>query len=374
MHGALTRTPAAMALERRTMGSLFRRSLASLAIVGVLALGCGGQVSDPAAPRTDPILPPGEYLLFEPTAASEELLGKPVVFDDQGAFRIADYRAPGCQVDVLTSPDAWTREFGDHAGHLVSAGGGLAALVSISGKHEKTAYSAMTIHNTQVLRGRLKNCGRNVITKVKVGSGDRKIYRARSTSGGASVKLPSTDIGAALEAQDFERLKMDLSWDTEQAWGFELGGAAEDEGLALEVTIDPETVHDGDSYRVRVRSDTAAQLVIIAQEDASSGGRAAVILPVLADGRKQTVSLRAGQWKELPPAEATLRDAGTEQLDRLIVYALRHEADLNALELTYGELSDDEHTEQAQRVMKQLSALPPASVARQDVGYRIVPR
>jgi len=320
------------------------------------------------------VLPPGEYLLFEPTASARELLGKQVIFDEQGAFRVADYLAPGCRVEVGESADEWNREFADHAGNLVSAGGSVLGLVELSAKHEQTTYSSMNIHNTQVLTARLKGpCGQQVITKVKVGNGSRKIYRARSTGGGIKLNLPQTGIGAALEGQDFEKLNMDMSWPTPQAWGFELGGQAQEDGVHLEANIDPTTMHNGESYRIRVRSDEATTLLIIAEEDLEHGGRSAVILPVLANGEVQHVSTKPGQWLELPQAVASLRDPALQQRDTLIVYALRNNAELDALELEYGELSDAARTEQAQRVMKRLDALPPQTVVRRKIGYLITP-
>jgi hypothetical protein len=320
-------------------------------------------------------LPPGEYLLYEPTASARELLGRQVVFDPQGAFRVADEKAHGCRVEVFDSADEWQREFAVERNHIVSGGINVLGLVELGGRDSGSVYCAMTIHNTRVLGARLKGrCGERVITRVKVGSGLRKVYRARSSSASAKVDLPRTQIGAALEGQDFEKLNLDLSWETEQAWSFELGGTQQEDGVRLDVTIDPTSVIEGEPYKIRVRSDEVATLVLIVEEDTASSGRSNIILPALAHGAIQNVTLEPNRWLELPPAIASLRVKGVEQRDRLRAYALRHEEDLDALELEFGELSDDVRSAQAERVMRYLDTLPPQTVGRRDIGYRILPR
>jgi hypothetical protein len=341
-----------------------------VALALTMTCGCVKAVRT-SLPRS--LLPPNEYILYAPTEDGASLLGREVIAVDDG-YEIRPHPKPGCKVRrIETHSDTYERESAQHMQYVVSLDASMSRVGGVSMEAGSEMISTLKVENSKVLTAQLEgDCGDKVITKVKIGVGQRTVMTSEHGSGGVSLGLAQTNIAAALRAKGFKDADLNMSWTQPQAWGFEVGdGKATVDTLELRVTLEPTVVADGDTYRVWVEANEPLLLLIIAQEP---DNRAAVVVPAMQNGSIYNITVPAATQHALPAATAHLRDPGVEQYDTLIVYGLRHEEDLDALDLNLGEMSDTGRTDQATSVMNALAKLPASRVVREEVGYRIVPR
>jgi hypothetical protein len=298
------------------------------------------------------VLDPGEHVLLTPMDP-EMLLGKQISFGSEGIWSISEATRPGCNVLVRRSNEAWERRIVEDVGRLVAAGSGQSFLVSLRSGQDFRYRSVTTVSNQFVLHGELRGpCGDNAVTRVLVGTGARRIERA----------------SGARTAASWDNADMDITWDQPLAWAFSTGGAANEDGVRLDVVVEPVRVVDGDEYRVTVSADESVWLIVGYEE---SGGRGGFLLPSL---KYPQLFIAAHAEVTLPAFRASLRDPHQSAREKLVVYAFRHKEDWHMLRPPQGAVSEDESAERLHQLAERVTQLPSNRWTVERVGYEIVER
>ena len=147
-----------------------------LVIASLVAAGCGG---NPLAPKVqdapaDASKTGQANLLLFPIADAEALLGRAVQLTQDGAWTIADARAPGCEVEVQRVKAAYSTHRRVDVGSMTAVSAGYAKLVGFEAHYGHTNKADIDIKNTVILKADLRGaCGENVVDTVFVGTGKR---------------------------------------------------------------------------------------------------------------------------------------------------------------------------------------------------------
>lgn len=350
----------------------------SLRPVGLVALlcACGGTTALPASPETPPEATRTEqaHLLLFPLQDGESLLGRQVKITPDGAWTIADTRAPGCEVRAKLDRSEFTVRRQVDVQSLSTVSAGLAQLISLEGRFGRANKADIEIKNTAVLRAETRGpCGSVFIDTVFLGRGTRKLIASSQIAGGVSGRVGIATPGVTSSA---ERSVVDeTSWSSDQAYGFsykETGGA-EPLGLAVDM---PSSVTEGEAVQIKITTTKTAYLVAYYVD---ADGRGDVLWP----SNEEPLPMATPDRPAILPSEreraqgisirAQLKTTGTAARETLAVYAFSEKSDFERLAPGANGNSADGAAYAAELTAK-LESVPFHRWSRSIASYRILPR
>ena len=344
------------------------------ALVAALAflVSCGpkGELKAGVPEALKPIQ--GELLVF-PYADAEALLGREVTSSEGGGFKIADARAPGCEVLVRRTKAQFRVRREAKTSQLAAIGAGYAKLLALEAKYGRDSQATLELENTELLEGDLRGtCGKTVIAKLFVGRGKRRVFGARQMSARGSVMTPVGDLAPRGESKAEE--VDELAWSDDQAYAFEtreLGGASSDLApVSVDVRL-PSIVMEGQDVQVAFESARPAWLVVYYVD---SEKNAQVLWP---SNEEPSPNVKPGQNIVLPsPAEQAagiklrpmLAKGTASAREQLVVYAFSDKRDFDLVKPASGSSSADgiAFTEE---LAKKLRDVPASRWSRTVLGY-----
>jgi hypothetical protein len=346
------------------------------AVLSVAACAsCGGTTPAPSVPDHPKEATQTEQanLLLFPHGDPEALLGRAVQATSDGAWTIADARAPGCEVSVRRTKSEYTARRQVDIHNMTSISAGFAKFVNLEAKFGRANRADIDVKNTEILRADTRGpCGDAIVDTVFVGHGKREVVATAEAGAHASgqIGIVSPSLGTESKAQVIDA----TSWDSDQAYGFTFKRIGQTPQLDLRVKI-PRTVNEGDSVRVEFETTRPAYLIVYYLE---SRGQGDVLWP---SQEEPAPSTGPGKVAMLPsPAEksagvdikAALAVAGTKQRDTLVTYAFTEKADFDRLSPGVNGSSDDGPTYAAELTTK-LADVPISRWTRSIVTYVIMP-
>jgi hypothetical protein len=338
------------------------------------ALGCAGAGAPPARPEVP--APVAGHLLAFPHADAEGLLGREVTTTEDGGLRIADARAPGCEVLVRRIPAQFKTTRESKTSRLASIGAGYQQIVALEARFGRESLAKLELDNTSVIEGDVRGpCGARVVSKIFVGRGKRSVFAASRSSGGASVATPLGTVGPKGEARSSDA--DDLVWTEEQAYAFDVRElpASSEAGLAIGVKL-PSIVVEGDELHVTFTSARPAWLVVYYVD---GEGKGEVLWP---SNEEPAPSARPGAPALLPsPSETAagihLRPAltkpGEKTREQLVVYAFADKRDFDVVKPAPGS-SSAAGAAFADEIARKLRDVPASRWSKTVLHYTIEPR
>ncbi len=333
---------------------------------------CGGS-REPAALPSAPAPVQGRLLAF-PHADAEGLLGRAVT-PEGGGFRIAESRAPGCEVLVRRTKAQFNARRESSISELASVGAGYQQLVALQAKYGKQTQASLELENSEILEADLRGpCTGTVITKIFVGRGKRRLFAASQTAASAQVAGPvkvSPEVASSSDNLD------EIAWVADEAYAFdvrELGSAAE-EALQVDVRL-PSIVSEGEEIEVAFESARDAYLVVLYVD---SDGKGEVLWP---SNEEPAPKVPAGRRVVLPSAaekaagihiRPTLAKPGVQAREQLFVYAFADRRDFDLAKPSAGTSAAD-GMKYADELVKKLAHVPASRWSRTVLGYTIQPK
>lgn len=355
-----------------------RPTCAAVLLVASLVPAChdDGTMKPPTAPPTPKEareLPQASLLLY-PIADAEGLLGRSVRTSSDGAWTIADARAPGCRVEVNREPTEVQQKRRVDITSVSTFDVGYAQLVGVHAKFGRVNQAEMDIRTTAILRANLAGpCGDTVIDTVYVGTGSRSLLASASRKAGVNANIgpltPSVATDAKAEVVD------STAWQSPQAYGF--GARNLTTTTPLDVTAHaPSIVKSGDSVELSFETSAPAYLVVY-YLDAS--GQADVLWP---SNEEQSPTAAPGQPAVLPSSAERARGIAlraqlppgktTATRETLVVYAFAEKADFDVLK-PQAASSNADGAQYAAALSTKLSRIPANRWARTVLAYTIQP-
>lgn len=315
------------------------------------------------------VLDSDERLLFEPSGDPEGLLGRPVRVAADGSWEIEEHRAPGCEVTVRREPRSGQSRYFEDTTRVASLGLGRGEAVRLEAKYGKSAKVELEIDHTELLRADLTGtCGEKVITRVKVGTGSRRVVRERG--GGAEVSVPSAGPTVGGEVAGKRRVGASQEWAQPQAWAFAVGDgttSADD----LKVFMSPR-VRVGERFAPEIEVRRDMWLIVLFKDVNGDHG---VVLPDPDPQRGATV-VKGGSRVVLPEfvAEALAGRESETIKETLLVYGFSAEGDFKACRPPAGVLTAAEANAYAHELQNsRLRGLPRSRWTSTSFGYLIEP-
>jgi hypothetical protein len=358
-------------------GFRMRHLPGSLVVVASLVVaGCGGNPLVPKvqeAPSDASKTGQANLLLF-PIEDAEDLLGRAVQLTQDGAWTIADARAPGCEVSVQRVKAAYSTHRRVDVGSMTAVSAGYAKLVGFEAHYGHTNKADIDIKNTAILKADLRGaCGENVVDTVFVGTGKRALLAEADLGGKLAATLGPVTPGA--ETQNNSALEDSTEWETEQAYGFTYKKLVETEPLGLVVSLPPQ-IKDGDRIEGLFTTSQKAWLVAFYLEE---DGKGDVLWP---SNEEPEPTSQPDKPAKLPSAKeraqgmvikAALRDPKKAARESLVVYAFREKADFDRLKPQIGGTSDD-GAGFAASITKKIKDVPMSRWSRAVTSYVIEPK
>lgn len=327
-------------------------------------------------PPTPPVAPqPARgYLLLQPQADAESLLGRAVTLSEKGGFIIADERVPGCDVTVRRAPSTFSSNRREKTSSLASVGAGYQDLASLEAKYGSNTEASLELRNAETLQADLRgDCGATVITTVYVGKGKRRLFAG--TEWGAGVDAKPAGVGVAAKGGESAESLDEMFWDANQAYAFEVRQLAAAEA-PLEVLVGlPSILTEGQELRISFEGPREAYLVVF-YVDANK--EKAVLWPSNEEPAPRVVP---GQKAWLPsPAEdaadikirPALSSPGVAAHEQLLVYAFSDKRDFDLVKPSASGVGGDANA-YFDFLTARLARIPTKRWSRQSLGYTIEP-
>ena len=285
---------------------------------------------------------PGEHLLYSPEGDASGLLGREVTRDADGHYVIASERRPGCRAEPTTVANGYHRDYRSELRDAAGVAASVRRIAELSAHYEGRLFLRLSVDNVHVLRADLTgDCGEQVITEVKVGTGSREIVHARG--GGGEVTIDLGPAGGGTAGGERERSEQEtLQWGEPQAWAFKL--SAGNKGANDIRIVMPEILTAGTRFTARVEVAKALWLVVLYRDAAGHHG---VLLP-----RGKHEVLAEGASLALPDMIPSNVEGHAEDRETLLVYGFTEEADYHQLKPPAGAIS----TEQTDAYAAELAA------------------
>ena len=297
-------------------------------LLTALALLCACKPSDDSAAPDDTAgtndtvrrtqVAPGERLMYLPEGDPPSLLGREVSQDANGHTVIAADRKPGCTVNVEQVDTSFVRDYESELRNVAGFEANVKHMVELEGHYETGLRMRLAVDNAHILRGELSgNCGEQVITEVKVGTGTREVVQVKK--GGGTVKVNGGLAGGGgVSGERSANETETLTWDSPQAWAFTLSGGNVGRA-ALEIRM-PESLVAGDRFTASVATNAPLWLIVLYRDAEGHHG-------VLAPRGGQSAVLASGDTLTLPELIPSNLPGHAEDRETLLVYGFTEEAD-----------------------------------------------
>jgi hypothetical protein len=310
--------------------------------------------------------------LLYPEPSIDRLLGHAISFGPDGSVQIAEELAPGCEVSVERLANAVDFERETELREATSVGAGYGGIASFEAKWGSGLRAAIRAKNTELARAKLVGaCGAEVVSEVFVGTGERTILRGAGVAGNVQAAGMGAGAGAGTDrsARELER----QSWSSPQVYAFNTTKRAVEEALDLEVKV-PTRIVEGDDVRFSFTATEDAMLVVYF---VGADGKGEVLLPSNEEPRPRAAKgvpftmPTAAQASAGVSFRAALAAKGKATKERLIVFALREEADFRMVRNALDEAGPD--AAKAETALKAaLEKLPPSRWSKRSVTYEIL--
>lgn len=346
---------------------------AILAVAGLAA--CSGPTlaqAVPDKPKEAMKMEQANLLLF-PHADSEQLLGRAVQATSDGAWTIADERAPGCEVFVRRTKAEYTARRQVDIRNITSISAGFAKFVNLEAKFGRANKADIDVTNTEILRADTRGpCGDTIVDTVFVGHGKRELIASAEAGASAAAQIGVATPGASTEAS--ARVVDSTTWQSDQAYGFTYRRVGQTPQLDLRVKL-PRSVTEGDSVQIQFEATHKAYLIVYYLE---ANGHASVLWP---SQEEPEPTATPGQIAMLPSArektagidlKASSGTPGVASRETLVTYAFTEKADFDRLSPGADGKSDDGPTYAAELTRK-VADVPMSRWSRSLVSYTIVP-
>jgi hypothetical protein len=315
-------------------------------------------------------------LLVVPESDGVALLGRAVERSADGALRIADARAPGCDVHVEREPSTFHTSSVVNVHSMTSIGGGYAKLVALEAKFGSKSNFNFEVENTVTLKGNLSAaCSGTVIDTVFVGRGRRQLATDSQGSVGGQVNLPGGAVGGS---RDWSHGRDDqVEWADEEAYGFTTRENAKAEGLQIQVQMASTLLTEGDELQVQFEAAQQPAWLIVYYVDGSNHGD--VLWP---SNEEPEPYVAPGKPAVLPSARerargihftASLPKPGEPSHESIVVYGFVNKADFDVLKPSAGAENADGPTFAA-ALKKNLQGVPMNRWSRTVLEYEIRPK
>ena len=199
-------------------------------------------------------------LLLFPQGDAKALLGQSASVGADGAWTVADARAPGCEVAVRREKASFKSTRRVDAHFMTSIAANYAKVISLEARFGRRNTAEIVVGNTEILRADTRGaCGDMIVDTVFVGRGKRTVTANAEAGGNANVQV---GLVKAAPKVDAARSQDDvIEWSDDQAYGFSVKKNAKVEPLALDVNV-PSVVTEGDDVEVDLASAAPAWLVV----------------------------------------------------------------------------------------------------------------
>lgn len=358
----------------RRVGTYQVKALHFLSFACVAA--CGGTTLAPQVPdkpRESMLTEQANLLLF-PHGDPEGLLGRAVQATSDGAWTIADARAPGCEVSVRRTKAEYSAHRQVDIHNMTSISAGFAKFVNFEAKFGRANKADIDVTNTEILRADTRGpCGDTIVDTVFVGHGKRELLASAEAGGSASAQIGVMSPSATTEAS--ASVVDSTAWESNQAYGFTYKRVGQTPQLDLRVKI-PRVVTDGDSVQIQFETTRPAYLIVYYLE---ADGRGDVLWP---SQEEPEPTAAPGAVAVLPSAsernagidlKAALGATGSKARETLVTYAFTEKADFDRLSPGANGSSDDGAT-YAAALTARLADVPMSRWTRAMVSYVIQPK
>lgn len=352
------------------------RSLAGL--IAALLCGCGGGPGPIADVPDEPLeaarkIEQGHLLLF-PISDAESLLGRPVKVTEDGAWTIADARAPGCEVRVTEDDAVYSVDRTVDASSLTTVSAGFSKIIGFEARYGAADKVEIHVANKKILEADVRgDCGQTIVDTVFVGQGKRSLIRTRQIGGAVTGTVGEVTPGASHESKG--EVLDTLAWPTDQAYGFRFKQLSGDPPLSVKATV-PTELRAGDPVELRFETSRPTWLVVYFLEQS---GKGTVLWPSPEEPEPQA---GPGSPAVLPsPAEraagialqAQLAEPGKPARETLVVYAFAEKGDFDRVRPPTGTAAADGAALAAALTAK-LETIPLSRWSRTVAQYVILPK
>lgn len=341
----------------------------------LLIAACGQTLAPavPDAPKSATQTEQANLLLF-PHGDPEQLLGRAVQATSDGAWTIADSRAPGCEVSVHRTKAEYSARRQVDIHNMTSVSAGFAKFVNLEVKFGRANRADIDVTNTEILHADTRGpCGDTIVDTVFVGHGKRELLASAEVGGGASGPIgavtPSANIDTRSQVVD------STSWQSDQAYGFTYKRVGQTPQLDLRLRI-PRTVTEGDSVQIELETTRPAYIIVYYLD---ANGHGDVLWPSQEEPAPQA---GPGHVITLPSTaersagidiKAVLGTPGVKARETLVAYAFTERADFDRLSPGANGASDDGAVYAADLTAR-LADIPMSRWTRAMVSYVIVPK
>jgi hypothetical protein len=349
----------------------------AIACASVIALvGCP-DVNEPKVPAggTNSSVPHCE-LLVVPESDGASLLGRAVERAADGSMRIADARAPGCDVRVERELSTFHTSSVVSVHSMTSIGGGYAMIAALAAKFGSNSNFNFEVENTAKLKGNLSAaCSGTVIDAVYVGRGRRQLATDSHGSVDGHVALPGSAVGGSWDKAHSRDDQVE--WAVEEAYGFTTKESARSEGLQIQAQMASTTLTEGDELQVQFDSPQQPAWLIVYYVDSNNHGD--VLWP---SNEEPEPYVAPGKPAMLPsPRErargihfkASVPKPGEPSHESIVAYGFVNKADFDVLKPSAGAENADGPT-YAASLKKGLQGVPMNRWSRTVVEYVIKPK
>lgn len=312
-------------------------------------------------------LVPGERLLYLPEPAPAELLGREVLTDARGYMVFAPERRPGCTATPRAQENAYHQQYTRALDDVVGVHADVPRIGDLEAHYAGTLSLNLEIENATLIRADLEgNCGTQVVTAVRVGSGTREVLVDRHGGGRARINLgPLGDVEGRGERSRTE--SENLAWDQPQGWSIEIGdGNRGTDDIRVSM---PEQVTANAPFQVEVNVGRELWLVVLYRD---ANGNHDVVLP-----RGQYKAYHAkGERVMLPDLTSTNLEGHDSDLETLVVYGFANELDFRRFSPPQGKVTHEQVNAYVTELQQALGAreIPPARWSKAEFTFEIVSR
>lgn len=341
-----------------------------------LLVACGGTTLAPKVPDKPQEATQNEQanLLLFPHGDPEGLLGRAVQATSDGAWTIADARAPGCEVFVRRTKAEYSSRRQVDIHNMTSVSAGFAKFVSLEAKFGRANKADIDVTNTEILRADTRGpCGDTIVDTVFVGHGKRELTASAEASARGSAQIGIVTPGASTEAS---AIVVDATaWQSDQAYGFTYRRVGQTPQLDLRVKL-PRSVTEGDSVQVQFATTRKAYLIVYYLD---ANGHGAVLWPSeeepepVASPDQNAILPSARERSAGVDLKATVDTPGIASRETLVTYAFTEKADYDRLSPGADGKSDD-GAAYAAELTRRLADVPISRWSRSLVSYTITPK
>ncbi|MDD9945396.1 MAG: hypothetical protein OXU20_30410 [Myxococcales bacterium] len=305
-----------------------------------------------------------EYLLFRPQDRGDQLLGRPVVFDE-GQPTIGDELMPECVVRTRRTSSRWRATYKERLSRAGGAKATIGPIAKIRADYGNHARIHMAIQNSARLDADFDgDCGAQFVSEVFVGTGARSVRNHRKLGGTAGGSVAS--VGVIGDVTDERDRSTSLSWKDPQAWMFKVRESPRASRIELDVTM-PLELRDGEHYTMKVRATQDVWLFVYVRE---AGGLVEKLWPSQAHPE---LSLAAGNVHVLPQLRAALRDPAVAAQEWMVLCAFDHPQLAKRFAPPKGLPSAEQMQVWHSTLSTRLEEIGARHYGCEEIGYRIVP-